>query len=247
MKRIISPVVVLLVWEAIVRLGFIDPFFVPAPSKVFAVLGQLIWNFEIISHLGDSLRRIVAGFLIAVVVSVTLGILMGRITAIEVAVDPLIELIRPVSPLAIFPLAILWFGIGDASKVFLIALACSFPIILNTYAGVRAIDPNYIRAARSMGATNLEVLLRVVLPGCLPHVFTGIRIAWGIALIVIIAAEMIGGSSGIGYMVLDAQQTFRVDRVFAGIIAIGVLGFATDLAFRWVQRVLLPGYGHAPE
>lgn len=240
MKRLISPILVLVLWESIVRLGWTDPFFVPAPSKVFTVLGEMIISMELINHLADSLKRILIGFLIAVVISVTVGILMGRFKVVELAVDPLVELIRPVSPLAIFPLAILWFGIADASKIFLIALACSFPIILNTYAGVRAIDPGFIRAARSMGADSFEVLWRVALPGCLPHVFTGVRIAWGIALIVIIAAEMIGGSSGIGYLVLDAQQTFRVDRVFAGIIAIGVLGFATDLAFRMAQRLLLP-------
>jgi ABC-type nitrate/sulfonate/bicarbonate transport system permease component len=240
MKRLISPLVVLLVWEIIARAGWVNPFLVPAPSTVLVALGNMLWSAELLVNLYVSLKRIIAGFAIAVVVSVLIGILMARITVVELLFDPLVELIRPVSPLAILPLAILWFGIGEASKIFLVALACAFPIILNTYAGVRSIDVNYVRAARSLGASNGEVLRRIVLPGCMPQTFTGIRIAWGIALIVIIAAEMIGGQSGIGYMILDAQQTFRVERVFAGIIAIGVLGVLTDLGFRYVRSHALP-------
>lgn len=240
MKRFISPVLLLIVWELIARGGFVNPFLVPAPSTVLLALLNMLWSMELLVNLYVSLKRIVAGFAIAVVLSVAIGMLMARIRAVELLLDPLVELIRPVSPLAILPLAILWFGIGEASKIFLVALACSFPIILNTYAGVRAIDVNYIRAARSLGASNGEILRRIVLPGCLPQTFTGIRIAWGIALIVIIAAEMIGGQSGIGYMILDAQQTFRVERVFAGIIAIGVLGVLTDLGFRYIRGHVLP-------
>jgi ABC-type nitrate/sulfonate/bicarbonate transport system permease component len=241
-KRLISPILILVVWELIARAGWVNPFLVPAPSTVLMTLGKLTWNLELFVSLYDSLRRIIAGFAIAVVIGVIVGILMARIQAVETALDPLVELIRPVSPLAIFPLAILWFGIGESSKIFLIALACAFPVILNTYAGVRTIDVNFIRASRSLGASQWEILRRVILPACMPHVFTGLRLAWGIALIVIIAAEMIGGSSGIGYMILDAQQTFRVDRVFAGIVAIGVLGFLTDQGFRYLRRVALPWY-----
>jgi len=240
--RLASPLAVLAVWEFIARAGLVDPFIVPAPTAVFAELWKLLWTLELPAALAVSLRRIAIGFGLSVVISVVIGMLMARIPLVEILIDPLVELIRPVSPLAIFPLAILWFGIGETSKVFLIALACAFPVILNTYAGVRSIDVSYVRVARSLGATNAEILLRVILPGCLPQVFTGVRIAWGIALIVIIAAEMIGGSAGIGYMILDAQQTFRVDRVFAGIIAIGVLGYVTDLGFRLLRRKLLPWY-----
>lgn len=240
MKRFISPIVLLIVWELIARARLVDPFLVPAPSTVLFALGNMLWSLELPINLYVSLTRIVAGFAIAVTLSVAIGMLMARNSTAEIILDPLVELIRPVSPLAILPLAILWFGIGEASKIFLVALACSFPIILNTYSGVRSIDVNFLRAARSLGASNGEILRRIVLPGCLPQTFTGIRIAWGIALIVIVAAEMIGGQSGIGYMILDAQQTFRVERVFAGIIAIGVLGVVTDLGFRYLRSYVLP-------
>ncbi|HEX7075673.1 MAG TPA: ABC transporter permease [Hyphomicrobiaceae bacterium] len=230
----------LVIWEAASRLGFVNQHILPAPSAIAATLFELIWSLELLHHLAASMYRIFTGFAIAVVSSVVLGLLMARFHLIEMVFDPLVELLRPVSPLAIFPVAILWFGIGDASKIFLVALACSFPIILNTYAGVRAIDVNYIRAARSLGANGWEIIYKVIWVSCLPHVFTGLRISWGISLIVIVAAEMIGSDSGIGYLILDAQQTFRIERVYAGVFVIGVVGFATDQIFRYLRRALLP-------
>ena len=167
---------------------------------------------------------------------------MARVRPLNDFFDPLVELLRPISPLALFPLAILWFGIGDGSKIFVIALAASFPVILNTFAVARSIDTNLIRASRSLGASEIEIFKGIVLPASLPHIFTGVRLAWGISLIVIIAAEMVGATVGMGYMVLEAQQTFRTERVFAGIFVIGVIGFATDLGFRRLRRWLLPWY-----
>lgn len=207
---------------------------------VFLEIWRLFVGGSLVTDIAASFRRVVIGVLIAVAGSVVIGCLMARSRTAEALFDPLVELIRPVSPLAMFPLALLWFGIGDASKVFLIALACSFPVILNMYAGVRSIDPALILAARSLGATSWEIFSRVAWRASLPHIFTGVRLAWGIALIVIIASEMIGSVSGLGYMVLIAQQTFRVERVFAGIIVIGVLGFATDQCLRALHRRLLP-------
>jgi len=240
MRKVWSPAVVVACWELASRRGWIDPLFLPPPSSVFLDIWRLAVGGSLLADIGASLRRVVVGFVVALVVSVAVGALMARSRLVEGLIDPLVELVRPVSPLALFPLALLWFGIGDASKVFLIALACSFPIILNTYAGVRAIEPSLLLAARSLGATPWEILRRVALPASLPHVFTGVRLAWGVALIVIIASEMIGSVSGLGYMVLTAQQTFRVERVFAGIIIIGVLGFATDQGMRALQRWLVP-------
>jgi ABC-type nitrate/sulfonate/bicarbonate transport system permease component len=239
-RKLASPLLILLVWELASRSHLLNPLIAPPPSTVAADILLLIRTGTLFVALSATFQRIIIGFAIATVISVLLGTLMARFRIFEDLMDPVVELIRPVSPLAIFPLAILWFGIGDASKIFLIALSCSFPIILNTYAGVRSIDVSYIRAARSLGANSGEILAKVVLPASLPQVFTGVRIAWGIALIVIIASEMIGATEGLGYMVLEAQQTFRVERVFAGIVIIGVLGFATDRALRALSRWLLP-------
>jgi ABC-type nitrate/sulfonate/bicarbonate transport system permease component len=245
--RFLSPIAILLFWEAAVRLHWVDPNLIAPPSLVFLELWRITLSGLLIGALAISLARVVAGFLIATVIGIVVGALMARIRAIEIIFDPLVELLRPVSPLALFPLAILWFGIGEGSKIFIIAFACTFPIILNTYAGVRGIDAALFRAARSLGASRSELMYTIVLPGSLPHIFTGLRIAWGIALIVIIAAEMIGAVRGIGYMVLDAQQTFRVPRVFAGIIVVGTLGFLTDLGFRALRRRMLPWYRETRE
>jgi ABC-type nitrate/sulfonate/bicarbonate transport system permease component len=240
--KLISPVVLLILWEVAVRLEWLNPRLIAPPSIVFVELWHLISTGELFAALFVSLARVVAGFLIACVIGILLGALMARVRVIETAIDPLIELFRPVSPLALFPLFILWFGIGETSKVFIIAFSCVFPIILNTYAGVRAIGPNFFRASRSLGASPIEIMRTVVLPGSLPQIFTGLRVAWGIGLIVIIAAEMIGAVRGIGYMVLYSQQTFRIPRVFASIVVIGALGFLTDLGFRWLRRRMLPWY-----
>ncbi|CAM5372646.1 ABC transporter permease [Eoetvoesiella caeni] len=242
LRKLSSPIIVLALWELTSRMGWIDPLLVPPPSLIFVELWRLIINGDLFVALAASLERVIAGFLIAVVFGVTIGALMARSQWIEDAVDPLVELLRPVSPLAIFPLAILWFGIGEASKIFIVALACVFPVILNTYSGVRSIDASLFRASQSLGASETEIFRKVALRGSLPQMFTGIRLAWGIALIVIIAAEMIGAVRGIGYMVLEAQQTLRVERVFAGVFVIGLLGFVTDLGFRAMQRNMLPWY-----
>ena len=239
-RKFISPIALLVIWEIASRRGWVDARLVPPASAAFADIWELISTGEIVTILWASLRRVLVGFAIAVAVGTSIGTLMARVRVCEDIFDPIVELLRPVSPLAIFPLALLWFGIGDASKIFLIALSCSFPVILNTYAGVRSIDRQLILASRSLGANPWEVLCRIVLPGSLPQIFTGIRISWGIALIVIIASEMVGAVAGLGYMILNAQQVFQVERVFSGIIIVGLLGFLTDLGFRRLRRHLLP-------
>jgi NitT/TauT family transport system permease protein len=240
--KFVSPLLLLVFWEIAVRAGWLDERLIAPPSVVFVELWRLTVSGELGAALAVSLERVVCGFAIASVVGVALGALMARVRIVEIAIDPLVELFRPVSPLALFPLFILWFGIGEISKIFIIAFSCIFPIILNTYAGVRSIDARLFRASRSLGASPWEIMRTVVFPGSLPQIFTGLRIGWGIALIVIIAAEMIGAVRGIGYMVLDAQQTFRIPRVFASIVVIGALGFLTDLGFRWLRRRMLPWY-----
>lgn len=245
--KFISPIGLLVLWEFAIRLEWIDSRLVAPPSLVLLELWRLIQSGDLLAALAVSLSRVVAGFLIAVVIGVALGALMARVRAIEVVFDPLIELLRPVSPLALFPLFILWFGIGEASKVFIIAFACSPPIILNTYAGVRGIDPTFFKASRSLGASPWETMHTIVLRGSMPNIFTGLRIAWGIALIVIVAAEMIGAVRGMGYMVLESQQTFRIPRLFGSIVVIGLLGFVTDLGFRYLKRRMMPWYRDSME
>jgi NitT/TauT family transport system permease protein len=242
LRQVLSPIAILLIWEACSRSGLADPLLIPPPTRVFADIGQLLISGELFGALWASFRRIFIGFSLAVICSVPIGALMARLRAVDDLVNPLVELVRPISPLAIYPLALLWFGLGDGSKIFLIALSCCFPIILNTYAGVKSIDVALVRASMSLGANPAEIFRRIILPGSLPHIFTGVRIAWGIALIVIIATEMVGAIAGIGHMILYAQQTFLVPRVYSGIVVIGVLGFLTDLGLRALRRRIMPWY-----
>jgi ABC-type nitrate/sulfonate/bicarbonate transport system permease component len=242
MSRLMVPLTLLATWELAARAGLANTLLFPPPSKALADLMVLISSGYLWKALYASLYRVVCGFVLAVTIGAVLGMTMARKPLMHDLFDPVVELLRPISPLALFPLAILWFGIGNGSKIFLIALAASFPVILNTYAGARSIDSNLIRASRSLGATEFEIFQGIVLPASLPHIFTGVRLAWGISLIVIIAAEMIGATVGMGYMILEAQQTFRTERVLAGIFVMGVIGFATDLGLRWLQRRLLPWY-----
>ncbi|HUH85534.1 MAG TPA: ABC transporter permease [Stellaceae bacterium] len=203
--RWLSPLAVLLLWELVGRSGLVNPGILPPLSSALADLGHLVANGELPRAMAVSLYRILSGFAIATVVGVALGASMARSPLCEAILDPLVELLRPISPLAILPLAILWFGFYDASKIFIIALSASFPIILNTYAGVRGIEPSLVRAAQSLGANRWEISATIILPSSLPQIFTGLRLAWGVSLIVMVAAEMVGSSNGIGYLVLEAS------------------------------------------
>lgn len=238
--KFISPLALLGLWQLAVQFGWLDARFVAPPSQVVVELWRITLDGDLPAALGISLFRVGAGFLLAAISGIAIGALMARVKMLEIIFDPLIELFRPVSPLALFPLFILWFGIGETSKILIIAFACCFPIILNTYAGVRNIDPAFFRASRSLGANPVEIMRTIVLPGAMPQIFTGLRIGFGIALIVIIAAEMIGAAQGIGYMVLESEQTFRIPRLFGTIVVIGLLGFLADSLFRVLQRRLLP-------
>src|SRR6185503_12061600 len=204
----------------------------PPPSQILQHFGEMLVSLEIVRHTASSLGRVAVGYALAVATAIPLGVLMGWFRPVDTIVDPLVELIRPVSPIAILPLAILWFGIGDASKIFIIWLSCMFPVLLNTYAGVKGLDRSFIYAATSLGASNWEVLRTVAVPSALPQIYAGMRVSLGIGLIVIISSEMVAARHGLGYMILTAQQTFNVEEIFVGIIVIGLLGFSADHGLR---------------
>ena len=183
-----------------------------------------------------------SGYSLALVTGALLGALMGWFRLLDDVVDPIVELIRPVSPLAILPLAILWLGIGQASKIFVIWYGCLFPILLNTYAGVRGVPKSTVEAARTLGAATDEMLQRVVFYHSLPLIMTGARISFAVGMIVIIAAEMVAADAGLGYMILTAQQTFHTPELYAGITTIAVIGFLGDRIIRLIRAKLCPWY-----
>jgi len=239
-RKLISPLAIVLIWEATARLGWINVLITPPPTHVLQHFAEMVVSLEIVKHTASSLGRFLVGYVLAIATAVPVGVLMAWFRPVDMIVDPLVELIRPVSPIAILPLAILWFGIGDASKIFIIWLSCTFPILLSTYAGMKGLDRAFVYAATSLGANNWEVLRTVAVPSALPQIYAGMRISLGIGLIVIISSEMVAARHGLGYMILTAQQTFNVEEIFVGIIVIGLLGFSADLALRRLKSRFMP-------
>ena len=211
----------------------------PPPQEVLRAAWELGRSGELWTHLRDSLKREFVAFLWATI-SIPIGIAMGWWKAVEEQVDPLVEVLRPVPPLAWIPLSILWFGIGDTQNEFIIFLGCFFPILLNTIAGVKGVEPNLVRAARCLGASEGRVLWRVVLRAALPQIITGIRVGLGVGWMALVAAELVGANSGLGFLINDARTVLRTDYVIVGMAAIGVVGLVIDRAIRFAGARLLP-------
>jgi ABC-type nitrate/sulfonate/bicarbonate transport system permease component len=244
--RISGPVLVLTAWELSARFGSADPIILPAPTAIAVTFSDMLLSGELAWHAANSITRLVIGYLLAALGGITLGLLVGWFRVVSDFFTPLIELTRPISPIALIPLAILWFGIGLESKVFVITMATFFPILLNTIAGVQNTDLLMIRAARSLGAGHLRLLLTVSFPSAAPFIHTGLRIALSIGFIVIIASEMVAAQNGLGWLVLDSERIYRTDIVFVGIISISCLGLLADYGMRLLGRVLFP-WIHASE
>ena len=236
--KISSLVGFFLLWEIICRLGLVNPLFLPAPSNVLLTLGKLLKSGELATHVSVSLYRALLGFLLAVVIAVPHGILIAWFRTVEDITNPLVELFRPIPAVALIPVAILWFGIGNASKIVIIAFACYFPIILNTISGVREVDVNLLKVARLFGANRVQTLTKIILPSALPFIMTGLRLGIAVALILLIITEMIGARSGLGFMIIDAEYTFKTERMFAGIFTIGVIGFLLNEIMVRIERKL---------
>jgi NitT/TauT family transport system permease protein len=237
--------VVLLGWEGTVRLTRNDLF--PGPWEVVLGIVELIRKGLLPKYIVASLFRVTWGFSLAVLVGVPLGLFLGWFRSAYQALNPLIQVLRPISPIAWIPLAILWFGVSDAAPVFLIFLASVFPITVSATAAVQNLQPVYLRAARNFELGRLQLFRRVILPATLPQILTGIRIALGIAWLVVVAAEMIAVNSGLGYLIIDARNAGkRYDLVVAGMVVIGLIGLALDLVVRRLERFdeVSWGYGN---
>jgi NitT/TauT family transport system permease protein/taurine transport system permease protein len=234
----------LAIWELVagVWLPTIDRNLVtlmPPPSAVWRAAWELIGNGELATHLWASLKRELVAFLFALT-AIPLGIAMGWWRQVHAQFDPIVEILRPIPPIAWIPLSLLWFGIGDAQNQFIIFLGIFFPVLINTIAGVRNIETNLIRAARSLGASEFFILRRVVLPAALPQILTGVRVGFGFGWMALVAAELVGASSGLGFMINDARSVLRTDIIVVGMLTIGVTGFSIDLLVRLLSRRLLP-------
>jgi NitT/TauT family transport system permease protein len=210
----------------------------PSPETVARGVRELARRGVLLPYIGASLFRVGSGFLLATLLGVPLGSVMGRYRAAATALNPLVQVLRPISPLAWIPLAIVFFGVTNLSTIFLIFLASFFPVVVATMNGVRAIPVIYLRAAQNFGYSGLSLWARVILPAILPQLLTGLRLALGVAWLVVVAAEMIAVDSGLGYLILDARNAGkRYDLVVAGMLLIGVIGLALDVMMRRIERL----------
>lgn len=225
----------LVIWDLTVRLSASTLF--PRPPDVALALVELVQKGLLFKYIVASLFRVTWGFTLAVVAGVPFGLMLGWSRGAQKAFNPMIQALRPISPIAWIPLAILWFGVSDAAPVFLIFLASVFPITVSTVAAVRTVPSVHLRVARNFGLTGARLFLRVILPAALPQIITGLRIALGIAWLVVVAAEMIAVNSGLGYLIIDARNAGkRYDLVVAGMVVIGLIGYLLDLLMRQAER-----------
>ena len=234
----------LLFWDVAVRVSASDIF--PRPMDVVRGIGELVQKDLLLKYIVASLFRVTWGFGLAVLIGVPFGLFLGWFSRAYQAFNPMIQIFRPISPIAWIPVAILWFGITELAPIFLIFLASVFPITVSASAAVQNMQPVYLRAAQNFGLSRLQLFRRIIFPSCLPQIITGLRIALGIAWLVVVAAEMIAVNSGLGYLIIDARNAGkRYDLVVAGMIMIGLIGLVLDLLVRRLETFDEVRWGYA--
>lgn len=225
-------------WEIAPRLGWTDPTFLPPLSEVLQAGWALALNGQLWTHTSYSLARALGGLSLAVLYAIPLGLAIGWYERLGHAVNPLIELLRNTAPLALLPVFLLLLGIGEVSKVSIVVYACSWPLLLNTIVAVRQVDPLLVKSARTMGATPRQLFLKVILPSSVPTIFVGIRLASATAILVLLAAEMVGAKAGLGYLIIYAQYSFLIGDMYFGIIAITFIGVVLNYVLQTLERRL---------
>ena len=241
--RFVGPAAVLgllVAWEAVARLGWLPPLFLPAPSGVAAEAARMTASGELGRHVAVSLVRIGAGFALGAAAGTAAGLVLGTSRVAEAVGNPLIAATYPIPKIAVLPLMVLWLGIGEAPKVAMIALGVFFPVAINTYAGVRDTEPLMVKAASSLGARRRQLLLKVILPSALPTILAGYRLGAGIALLLVVSAEMINATAGIGFLILHAGDLMLTGKLMVGLVLLSLLGLASTWGLRVLEARLVP-------
>lgn len=243
----LAPVALLVVWEVLAQAGWLSPQVLPAPSKVVRTAFKLAATGSLLNDLGISLLRVAAGFAIGGGIGFALGTLVGFSRIAEAAIDRSVQMIRAIPFLAALPLVIVWLGVGEAEKIFLVALGVTFPIYINTTLGIRQVDPKLVELGRVQGLGTLELIRRIILPGALPSILTGVRYALATAWLALVVAETIGAQSGIGFLAMDAREFLRTDVIVLTIVIYALIGVAADAIARLLEQRLLawhPNYNY---
>jgi ABC-type nitrate/sulfonate/bicarbonate transport system permease component len=240
--------VLLILWEIAAATEIFPPMSFPRMSAILSTWWQLMLSGELPGELLPSLWRMFAGYFIGCALGVGLGLLMGYVRFFYNLLEPITEVLRPIPSPAYLPIVILFLGIDDEMKIFMIAFASVFPVLLNTYSGVRSVDPIQLQTARTFGVSGRKLLTQIVLPAASPYIFTGMRVSLAVALIVMVISEMVAASSGIGYFILSAQRGFKIRDMFAGVLTLALLGYVLNRLFLFIEnRVLAWHYGYTQQ
>ncbi|MFL6934817.1 MAG: ABC transporter permease [Xanthobacteraceae bacterium] len=236
----------LIAWELFVRWRGIAPIYLPAPSAIAVYLWRMLVDGSMEYHLGVTLLRIFAGFLLAAIAGVSLGLLMGMSRIIARVADAWIAALYPLPKISLIPLLIIWLGTGEAYRIVISAITAFFPIVISTYSGIRQVDPGLLKAARDLGASARQIQLKIVVPAAMPSILAGLQLGMGVTIILIVAAEMIGGSSqsGMGYLLINSGQVMETEKVFASLVVLAVMGAAIIKLQQWIDRKIAPWMAH---
>lgn len=235
-----SPLIILLIWEALSRADMIDQRFFPAPSDVVGYVWSGLVQGSLIDDILATLRRVVVGYMMGGIPALLIGLALGLFRPLRMFLGPVFSTLFTIPKIAILPLILFIFGIGDMSKFVLIAIGAFFPIFFNTLGGVLQSPKIYFDVARSAGASGSQRFFTVALPAALPSIFTGLRLAAGISFVLIAAAEFVGANNGVGYYIWSSWQVFSVEKMFAGVIVISLMGYLSIVAINWTERLLVP-------
>ncbi len=241
--KIISLVSLLLfigLWEGAARIGMVDPLTLPAPSAVLNRASLMLERGTLVGHIVASVRRVLAGFGMAIIVALPLGIVLGSSRTAKAVADPLLSFLRPLPSMAWIPLSLIWFGITEPQKYFIVFMGCLAPTILYTYEATRNIDPVLVRAARNLGASKYNVMKEVILPGALPNIISGLKVMLGIAWTCIISAELIAAREGLGFLIMWGKEVFQTDVVILGMVIISGTVLLIDITFSSIEKLILP-------
>ena len=232
----------LVAWQLFVDLRGIPPIYLPAPTAIARALVSMTLDGSLPFHLGVTLLRIFAGFVVAAILGVGLGVVMGMSRLVARVADPWIAALYPLPKIALIPLLIIWLGTGEAYKIVISAVTAFFPIVMSTYAGVRQVDRGLIKAAEDLGANRRQIQLKVVIPAAIPSILSGLHLGMGVTIILVVAAEMIGGSrrAGMGYLLINAGQIMETEQVFASLVVLAVMGWAVIKLQQWIDRKIAP-------
>lgn len=238
--------VLLVIWYLSVGTLF-NPFLVASPQATFTKMASMLASGELFQHVAVSLKRVLVGYVVGCTLGIAFGAVIGRVRAVAELADPVLELVRPISPVALVPLAMLWFGIGELSKYFIIIYATVIIVLLNTAAGVSRTPIARIRAARCLGATDFQLFRKIIMPSAVPYILTGMRVALGFSFMGIVAAELIGAREGLGFLIMNSQLLLQTDQLFVGLLTLGIVGLLVDRVFRAILARSMRRYMQSDE